>query len=291
MAAIVAVFLGYGEPYFSLSLFPFGGVSLFVLIGVLVYGAKKGSGLIEAWEWEAAGHKVGLTPLETDLPRESLSYRDQANVEKSILAGQVQGYPVRARAFKESSGSGQGSSTRSVMIVEADLNQPVEEGMIIEPAESEYLWRDGLINTVESGPMESDIFEEGPNVPGTRFVALADPPELARGVLSGRARDTMAEITTLNRVLVGNAEEVFRDALPDYEEKVSDIVGESIGSAVDSGIKTMAQGSQIRGDAQTVTHYVTSESILDPAELERRVDAVVAVAKAFERERASGQSE
>lgn len=251
---------------------------LAVLLLALVYGGYKGSSLMEAWEWEAVGRPAGLLPIDGEPRRDELS-KKQKSTSTPILTGRVRGRLVRALSVRESQGTGQGS--RTATIIETDLRDPSDAGVIIEPAGDGF-----LLETIGSAPgeigiYEDGIYEDGPNVPGPRFAAVADPPELAQRLLSGRPRDAISAIQPFHRLLVGNAERTLHAALPDWEDKSPDIP--LLGSAVDQGMKRLIQGSRVRGDAQTVTHYLAGETIRDPEVLEQHAKSVVAVAEAFEK--------
>jgi hypothetical protein len=49
-------------------------------------------------------------------------------------------------------------------------------------------------------------------------------------------------------------------------------------------MKGLIQGPRIRGDAQTVTHYMQGKTIRDPAVLEQQAKSVVVIAETFEAE-------
>lgn len=234
---------------------------------ILAYGGYKASGVIEAWEWEAVGRPVGLTPIEGDSRRDELS-ENMDSKSTPILTGHVGGRLVRALSVTESQGAGQGS--RTATIIETDLRHPPDAGVIVEPVDSGF-----LNELLESAPEEVEIYKEASDVSGPRFVAVGDPPELAGTVLSGRSRDAVSAIQPFHRLLVGDAERV----LPDWQEKSVDIP--LLGSALDRGIESL-MNEQVRGDAQTVTHYLADETIRDPDVLKQHVESVVAVAEAFE---------
>lgn len=286
---LVEVFL----PYMPTSNLMYGRMSLIAFLMAVIYGSNKGATLMKAWEWEGVGRSIGLTPMDEGHLRDELSHRDQASIEKPILSGRVRGRRVRARALKSviSSQSYGTASIRPITIVEVDLEESVEEGVIVEPAKGGALLGDSLIDRIEQVSKEVDVYMEDPGVSGIRFTALADPPELSRAVLSGRSRDLLSAVPTFDgflthgKLLVGNAEAVFRKATPSYGEKIPDVGGLSVGATVGNALESMLEDADIRGDAKTVTLYVVGQIVLDPSVLNREIKAVVSVAESFERAR------
>lgn len=260
--------------YMPLSDLPYTKMVLIALVFMLPYGAYRAIGLIKAREWEAVGRPAGLTPIDGEPRREELSKKMDSK-STPILTGRVGGRVVRALSFSESKGAKSGS--RGGTIIETDLRDPADGGVIVEPAEGGR-----LLDTISSAPGEDEIYQDAPNVPGRRFAAVGDPSELAQTVLSGRSRDAVSAIQPFHRLLVGNAEQALRNGLPDWEDNVPDFLELSLGFAMDWGMEMAKQGPQLLGDAQTVSHYLAYDTIRDPDVLEQHAKSVVAVAEAFE---------
>lgn len=223
--------------------------------------------LVQSWQWEDAGREVGLAPAKDGLPRD-LSQDDHSSVGKAILSGRVRGRPVRARSYTSKSSSGGEGSSKSVTVtvVEADLNQSAAGGVIVNSASGGF----------------TDSAEGGPDAENGELAAISDQESHAQALISGRVRDALDQLDTVGQLFVGDAETVFREAIPDLDG-ADEGLGVWGSSTADKRVAFMNMGMDIdiEGDAKTVTHRVT-DPVLAPDELEREVEAVVTVAEVYE---------
>lgn len=174
------------------------------------------------------------------------------------LSKTVRGRPVRVGTVSRGgtgggeSGSGKTTYTR----VEAELAGPAEEGLVVN--------RDGV--RTDLGNLES-VTVAGHEVVG--------PENLARDVLSSRVQGVLDEASGVDSVTVGDAAGALSDAAPDVSDSLLGRLAKSTSEAA------------VAGDESTAT-VETEGLLLDADELEGRVDAVVAVADAFETATADG---
>lgn len=279
--AFIAVIAGKAEPY----LFPPSPFWRYAGLGLIVTGLIGGflmKGLVEAWHWAAVGRQAGLTPSQTGLPRVTLSQDDDALIGKPILSGTVRGRPVRARVYTRTirrAGHEETGGSRSTThtVVEADLDQSQEDGVLIRSADSSLL-----------GSLKEKGFS--PTVHDDQFAALADEEDHAKVLTSGRVREALRSMDEFVQLGVGDAEGLVEDAVPQIGETVPGVGGSSVGSMLQSGIEGMLSRAVTAGDAQTVIHRKEG-ALLDPNELERQVEAVVTTAEVFEEVQAHGTSD
>lgn len=173
------------------------------------------------------------------------------------LRGTVQGRPVRVGTFTKRTGSGESSSSTTYTIVEANLDQHVEDGVIVAHDES----GGATLDDYEGMPVEKINLEGG-------FVAVGATEGIADEILTPRVRNALAGPEELGMVSVGNLIDTMMDAIPDT-------------GRVFGWVAEQAKKSQPGGDSSTVS-IKTKGVILDPEEIQHRLDAVAAVADAYE---------
>jgi hypothetical protein len=272
LPVFIATVAGYAEPYVSPPSEPLFGLGLIAAVGI---GGLLANRFVEAWHWAAVGREAGLAPAETGLPRPALARDDDALVGKSVLSATVRGRPVRARVYTRSKEGGADDSSESTTftVVEADLAQPADHGVIV--------------SRVEGGV--TDLPEGTTTVHDDPFAALADEASQAEGLLSGDAREALLSVEEFTLLFVGHAEKTVEDAMPDYGDQVPDVAGFSVGSMLQEGLESLLSSHVVEGDRQTVTHRMEGV-LLDPGELRRQVEAVVAVADVYERATTDAES-
>lgn len=247
----IAVFTGNAEPYVTPADLPIQGpVALFgtglvsLLAGAFVLGRLKRR------SWKRTGRAAGLTP-------------DGGFLGTPDLEGTVDGRAVRARTITRRTGSGgEGGSNRTTYtIVEADLAEPTEHGLLVAPGDG---------TDVGTGSVNVDLDQLTTTVDGV--AAVADSDALARDTLTQRVVDALDEPGRLEVVLVGNAADVLTDQLPD---------GSGLTGSLFSHAKSKI-ADEMAGDAGTVS---TEDKglVLNATELEAQVAAVAATADSFER--------
>ena len=214
---------------------------------ILVVGALVIKQL-EKRSWRRAGRQADLSPAGTSL----LGYGD--------LAGSVNGRTVRARsvAVDEGGGGEDGGGKTTYTVVEADLAGEPTDGLIIGP--------------VDGNSSEPDLMDF--NLPSSTAVldgfSVLGPETLARDVLTVRAQNALDEPDRLDSVMVGDAMGLL----------TGDAGG---GSIMGRFIEGLQARSPDLGFGNSDTARVVTEGIIhDGEELRAQVDAVAAVADAFD---------
>lgn len=173
------------------------------------------------------------------------------------LRGTVQGRPVRVSTYTKTSGSGESRSSTTYTLVEANLDEHVENGVIVGRDDSGGTTTDDF----EGMPVEKVSLDGG-------FVAIGATEGIADEILTTRVRNALSGPRELGMVSVGNAVDTMMDAIPNT-------------GGVFGWIAERASAANPAGDSSTVSNK-TRGVLLDPDEVQRRLDAVVAVADAYE---------
>lgn len=223
----------------------FGGVVILIGIGWLAITSR------EKKSWLAAGRAANLSP-------------DGAApiLGTPALAGDVYQRPVRARTVKRQKGSGSrdGSSRQTFTVVEAELAQPADDGLIVTSASGSRTR--GSRTSIEIDPEHADLTDD-------QLAVIGRADDVAQAVISGRSRDALLAMDEVDIVYVGDATQVVSDMTPNLSES-------RIGSWFEGKIS-----DRIPGDASTVS--VEAMGVVhDGDRLRRPAEAVAAVADAFE---------
>lgn len=226
-----------GEPFHGLV----AGVAL-AAVGVLLVSVR------ETGAWKAAGRRAGLSPDGGGL------------FGRPDLAGTVDGRTVRVRTVKRRTGSSNegGSSKTTYTVVEAELDRPAEEGLIVTPASGGQ-----TVSTSASYRIDADRAD----VADEELAAVGGPEDVARAVVSGRAREPLVAVDDL--VYVGDAAGALKDA-------TGDVSGSRIGSWIQG-----EAADRVPGDPSVVS-VETKGLVLSGDRLREQAEAVVATADAFE---------
>lgn len=255
VAAIIAAYTGTLEPLVSPSQVPggeaflFGGIVVVVLVGVVV------NVVIVNRSWKAMGEQANLTPESGGLP-----------IGKPDLTGTVNGRAVRARTLTRGEGSSATEGTNSSVtytIVEADLAEPVEDGLVIGLQDGES---DERLDVGNGSVMTTAIDD-------TFHVVGGGSEDRAKAVLSQRSRNALLDVEELGSLTVGNPIDSVLDAVPDTP---GSFIGDAVAGKMESAIR-----ERFPGDARTVAHE-SKGVLLDPDELEQQAAAVAALAESFE---------
>lgn len=286
-AGTIAVMSGVTQPYIAhhppSQALPVLGAA----VGMIVVGGFM-LRFVDAWHWEAVGGHVDLTPAEDGLPRRGLSHHDDALIGKSILTGTIRGRPVRARVLtKKRDRDDSNSGSRTYTLVEADLREPAEEGALVSRGDASLAFE---VGAADDSPNMSDHFGDLTDLQEDPFFGQTTAEPLLRAVLAGRARRHLLELETFGLLHVGNSEEVYTELFSSFMSEIRDampeVAGFAVGAMFPSG-RDVAERMD-HGDQATVTHRL-EEVLLDPEELERQVNAAVAVADAYERAKSGPQ--
>lgn len=247
----VAVFSGQAAPLLTPDMLPIGGPpALFVLGGGLLVAGVLVIGQLKRRAWRRVGRNAGLTPAGGGL------------FSNPDLDGAVDGRTVRARTItrQQNSGGEGGSSSVTYTIVEADLSEPATEGLIVNRGgDGDFAGAQQLSGDIESYTIDG-------------FHAVGTSRDLAEAVLTSRVQTALREPSLVGSVKAGNAADVLLDALPDSDGMLMGKLSDGIESTI---------RAEFGGDAGTV-RIESKGLLLDSAELDRQLSAVVAVAGAFE---------
>jgi hypothetical protein len=222
-------------------------------IGVIAVLWFLGAGVIfqlEKRSWKRAGKEVGLSPDARG-----------GIIGKPDLTGTVDGRDVRARTVSRNVGGGgeSGSNEETFTVVETDLSDPSDQGLIVLGGKS----------TIGADDVPVDLAEQATTVGGVAVLGGAD--DVARDVLTPRAQDAIQRVDTIT-VHAGETADIY-----------SNTVQEATGSIAGSLMNLMEDklADRIPGDAGTVSPEKKGV-VLNGADLERQAQAVVAVADGFE---------
>jgi len=255
--SIVVIGSGNAEPYVSASQLPepmyvTGGLAVGLVVAGFVFVSY-----LKNRAWKAAADAAGL---ET----ESTSALSTLGIgAKPDVTGTVRGRPVTVRTTSRKTGNSTegGSSRTTYTVVEADLAERPETGLILtrQPGGADAGTTDDANVSVQTVAVDDEF----------AAVGGADD-DLARAVVSGTGRDDLLALDADTMVLVGNPVQTLTDAVPELSG------GSRIGS--------MAQKSLSKAfpEDPTTVAIQTKGLLLDPEELERQTRAVVAAADGFE---------
>jgi hypothetical protein len=246
-AAVVVVYSGNARPYVPPDVLPYGAAGAFGVAVVLVLAGVFVVGRFEVRSWRRMGRAAGLEPDGWSV------------LSKPDLAGTVDGRSVRVSTYAVDEGGGgdDGGGSATYTLVEADLGTPVDDGYV--------LGRDAAGPVVADAPV--DVGQR--DLDGGHHVVGADA--VSERVLTDDVRDTFD--ASPGAVVVGDPTDAFAAALPDDGDGF-------VGSMLSAGVE-QALAERPSFDAATAA---TDDRgvLLDAAELDARIEAVVAVADAHE---------
>ncbi len=247
---LLAIYTGNAEPYVAASQLPGGDATLpnmymFGTIALVSLGPPLLAKLRSRGKWSQIQDETSLT------------------LEDGVFSGSIHGRPVRARTERRKVGGDSRSSNYATFtIVEADLEAPTAESMIFSVKSSDG----GLAEFGENIPTETTVVDD-------EFVVLGEPSDtLASEILTARTRDALRAAED-DSVSIGAAEEHMADHMPDMSDSI--VGGLFKGKFEDEFSKQF-------GGTPTTVAMNTKGRLGDPDELDRRAEAVAAVADAFE---------
>jgi hypothetical protein len=166
------------------------------------------------------------------------------------LSGTRRGRTVRARTTKRTTGASAAdrSQEETFTIVEADLDRPAEAGAVVGPRDLDFTDEDRAYRHETDG-----------------MAAVSDASAAPEALLSGEAAAALSGIDLDDQVYAGDA---------------AGLVPDSGGGTLATMARGLAKG-QIPGDGGTVSHEAKGLE-RDGESLDRRIEAVVAAAEAFE---------
>jgi len=248
--ALLAIYTGNAEPFVAASQLPGGDASLpniYMLgtIGVASLGPPLLKKLLTPDKWTRIQDETALT------------------LEDDVFSGSINGRQVRARTERRKvGGNSESSNYATFTIVEADLESQTTKSMIIDSKGSDG----GLEEFGENISAESTVVND-------EFVVIGEESEtLAPEILTGRTRDAL-RATEGNSVAIGATKELLSDHLSGLSDSV-------VGGLFKG--KFEEKFDQQFGGTPTTVAINTKGQLGDPDELDRRAEAVAAVADAFE---------
>lgn len=252
LAAVLALaYSGVAEPTLMRGDIPVDPPVAFVGVFVAVFAAAIGTGLINRWAWKAAGNAVGLTV-------DGIGLRASPD-----MSGTVAGRQVTARTYSTGGNSGGNSSSETYTVVETDLDRPVEWWGTFASIDG------GGTGHEQVGGMDSFTVDGEVSVRGDVDEAIA------RQVLTPAVTSALESVD--GGVAVGDVEQQVVAAM---QSELAATEG-GMGATIAAGMLRMASDGEPAGPSETVGHR-DSGVVRDQAELQRRIDAVTAVADAVE---------
>lgn len=247
---LLAIYTGNAEPVVAASQLPGGDAPLpngylFGTIALVSLGPPLLVKLLTPDKWSQIQDQTALT------------------LEGDVFSGSIDGRPVRARTERRKVGGDSKSSNHATFtIVEADLEAPITESMLINIKGSE----NGLEEFGANLGTETTVVND-------EFVVLGgESGTLATEILTTRTRDAL-RATEENSVSIGATAELMTDHLPDMSD--------SLVGGLFKG-KFEEKFDQQFGGTPTTVAINAKGRLGDPDELDRQAEAVAAVADAFE---------
>lgn len=207
--------------------------------------AGGGAGLAGFWilgMWQEQVHREAWR-------RANLTPNGEGNFQ-----GTVRGRRVRVTEDTWQDPMKDDSGRKAATVIETEMRHPAQEGLILDTAPSARL------NALSDADPTHVLVEDD------HVAVVGESEERARALLSGRARDALGAIHTIGEFRVGNSSNVVKDP---------------VGTALQSVFGEEAVETGLGGDASTVTHTLKG-LVVDPDELKRQMNAVAAVANAYE---------
>lgn len=246
---VIMIYSGQAESVVSASQLPRGSFGLFgVAVGAVIAGWIF-IGYLETRSWQMAGRWANLK-----------SASPSSLLGKPDLTDTINGRTVRARIVKRKVKRRESSQQQRFTVVEADLNTPAEEGLIISTVRGGRTR--GTSTQIEINPEQADVKDD-------KLVVVGGSESTAQSVISGRSRHALLGMDEFEFVFVGDAKEAIAESTPDMSD-----------SRLASFLQNKA-AEKIPGDAQKVT-IETKGLLLDGDRLRQQAEAVATVADAFE---------
>ena len=261
-AASIAAYTGNATPYVAPSQLPGGtadpGIYLFGSILVVGFGGAALMALVAGDSWQDMDEETDLTLGESGV------------TGRGTYTGVIDGRQVRARTERRKTGQKTegGSSYTTYTITEADLDAPLESGIILRRQTEEDNRMDVSDSSIEQAVIDGE------------FVLIGVESErLAREVLTREVREALRAVENLETVTIGAASEVLTEELPSMGDSM---VGGFLEDKMEAAIMKNVGGTP------TTVGIETSGVLGDPSTLDDRTAAVAAVANAFEDARREG---
>lgn len=234
-----AILTGAEPPYISP---PPISASYMPLALILAGGGVGGAGFWILGTWQERVHREAWR-------RAHLTPNGEGDFQ-----GTVRGRRVRVTEDTWQDPMKDDSRPQAATVIETQMRRSAQEGLVLDTVPS------ARMNALSDADPTHVLVEDD------RVAVVGESEEMARAVLSGRARDALGAIHTIDEFRVG---------------KSSNVIEEPVGTALQSVFGDEAVEPGLGGDASTVTHK-RKGLIVDPDELKRQMSAVAAVANAYE---------
>ena len=261
-AASIAAYTGNATPYVAPSQLPGGttdpGIYLFGSILVVGFGGSALMALVAGDSWQDMDEETDLTLGESGV------------TGRGTYTGVIDGRQVRARTERRKTGQKTegGSSYTTYTITEADLDAPLESGIILRRQTEEDNRMDVSDSSIEQAVVDGEFVLTG-----------VESERLAREVLTREVREALRAVENLETVTIGAASEVLTEELPSMgDSMVGGFLEDKMEAAITKNV----------GGTPTTVGIETSGVLGDPSTLDDRTAAVAAVANAFEDARREG---
>jgi hypothetical protein len=261
-AASIAAYTGNATPYVAPSQLPGGtadaGTYMFGSILVVGFGGSALMALVAGDSWQDMDEETDLTLGESGV------------TGRGTYTGVIDGRQVRARTEKRKTGQWTegGSSYTTYTITEADLDAPLESGIILRRQTEGGNRMDVGDSSIEQAVIDGEFVLTG-----------VESERLAREVLTREVRQALRAVENLETVTIGAASEVITEELPSMGDSM-------VGGFLED--KMEAAMTKNVGGTPTTVGIETSGVLGDPSTLDDRTAAVAAVANAFEDARREG---
>ena len=261
-AASIAAYTGNATPYVAPSQLPGGtadaGTYMFGSILVVGFGGSALMALVAGDSWQDMDEETDLTLGESGV------------TGRGTYTGVIDGRQVRARTERRKTGQKTegGSSYTTYTITEADLDAPLESGIILRRQTEGGNRMDVGDSSIEQAVIDGEFVLTG-----------VESERLAREVLTREVREALRAVENLETLTIGAASEVITEELPSMGDSM-------VGGFLED--KMEAAMTKNVGGTPTTVGIETSGVLGDPSTLDDRTAAVAAVANAFEDARREG---
>jgi len=192
-----------------------------------------------------------------------LSLNETGMAGRGEYSGVINGQDVRARTETRNTGQSTegGSGKTTFTITEADLDEPVENGLIVRQEPD----ADGRLNVSDDSAVRQTVIKR-------EFVVTGFGSEqFHRDLITADVREAIRAVDDEEMITAGEASEVVSEELPD--------VGDSMVGGFLKDKMVSAMTTKVGGSVNTVG--IESRGVLDdPSVLDARIAAVAAVANA-----------
>lgn len=256
-AVVGLAYTGNAAPVLTQSDLPGGPPVGFGAIFVLVFAGLLLSSYLDSRAWKRTGREVGLTPAG-----------GVTLLSQPELTGTIRGRPVRAHTDTVNTGGGDGGgSSQTYTVIETDLQTPVEWSATFHP---------------ESG---GELPEELADIGSHQWTTVGDiavfgdvAEDHARAVLDGAVQRALT--AQEGDVSVGDREQNLRQAML---ETLDDGSGGGMAQSLAKGMLSIGLDEEAATGPSRKIEQRKRGLLVDSAKLERRIEAVAAVADAVER--------